>query len=82
MTDFSRQLLLNDVGLLNEAGCEDSTLATLAGDHAARVKTLIEAIQCPSYGRALALTMAQVLLDTAKGIDEITVQEPELVNVG
>lgn len=80
--DFAHKLLLNDVALLQDHGCEDSTLATLAADHAGRIKTLLEAIQCPSYARALALTLSTALLNVAKGIDEITVQEPEIVNVG
>jgi hypothetical protein len=46
-----------DIGLLNDAGTEDSLLASLAEGHAARVKTLIEAIQCPAYARAFALTL-------------------------
>lgn len=82
MADFSRDLLRNDVGLLQDLGTDDNTLATLAADHADRTKTLLEAIQCPSYARAIALQLAQKLLDCAKGIDSITVQEPELVNVG
>lgn len=80
--DFTKPLLKLDIGLLNDAGTEDSVLASLAEGHAARVKTLIEAIQCPAYARAFALTCANVLLETAKGIDAVTYQEPELVNVG
>jgi hypothetical protein len=80
--DFSRALLRNDVALLDDMGTADNTLATLAADHADRTKTLLEAIQCPSYARAIALSISQKLLDCAKGIDARTVQEPELVNVG
>jgi hypothetical protein len=80
--DFTKQLLKGDIELLNDAGTADPVLASLAEGHAARVKTLIEAIQCPAYARAFALTVANVLLETAKGIDAASYQEPELVHVG
>jgi hypothetical protein len=80
--DFAKKLLLNDVGLLDEAGCDDKTLATLAADHADRFKTLVEAMECPSYARAFALTIANKMLDVAKSIDANSYQEPELVLIG
>jgi hypothetical protein len=82
MADFSRTLLRNDVGLLQDLGTDDNTLAALAADHADRTKTLIEALQCPTTARAIALTLSRKFLDVAHGIDAVTVQEPELVNVG
>jgi hypothetical protein len=82
VTDFSKRLLLNDVALLEDAGCEDKTLATLAGDHAARTETLIKAVVCPSFARALALELSKQFLNIAREIDTASYQEPELVDVG
>jgi hypothetical protein len=77
-----RDLLLADVGLLNEAGCEDKTLALLGGEHAARTEQLVKAVQCPTYGRALALELSQQFLNIAQQIEDASYQEPELIHVG
>lgn len=82
MKCFERRLLLADVKLLEDEGCEDNTLATLGADHAARAEALLKAVQCPSYARALALELAKGFLRVAEEIDENSYQEPELINVG
>lgn len=77
-----RDLLLADVGVLNDTGCEDATLATLAAEHAARTEALVKAVQCPTYSRALALELSRQFLTISNQIADASVQEPELKNVG
>lgn len=79
---LDRDLLHADVAVLNDAGCEDATLATLGAAHAARTETLVKAVQCPTYGRALALELSKRFLEIAKQIEDASFQEPELISVG
>lgn len=79
---LDRDLLLADVAVLEDAGCEDNTLATVAACHAARSEALLKAAQCATYGRSIAIELSKRFLEIARQIDNASYQEPELVNVG
>jgi hypothetical protein len=81
LEDFIRDSVIEaDIAVLNDRGVGDKTIAALAGEHAARVETLLKMID-PSFGRAMLLLTARALLSCAQQIDAATYQEPELTTI-
>lgn len=78
--DVRERLLHTDIGLLNDHNVSDNTMMMMAAEHGARVETLCKAID-PTRGRAVALMIANHLLEIVKEIGAATTQEPELICV-
>ena len=74
------RLLQTDITVLNEHGVDDSVMMKLAAEHAARVEALCQCCD-PTAGRALLITICTALLGVAKRIEDMSIMEPELVNV-